>query len=89
MGDRNGVVGAYILAGGGREGAGGRRLRAGRLPEYESMIAKISWDQWQKIADGGTLVCPTDPTFRLWLSNQMVEVLPYTLVEDHDDRGCP
>jgi 2-polyprenyl-6-methoxyphenol hydroxylase-like FAD-dependent oxidoreductase len=74
MGTGMAVVGAYILAGELAQ-AGGDYVLA--FERYESLMRSFV-DQCQKIADGGTdWFVPRTP-FRLWLSNQMWKILPYT-----------
>jgi 2-polyprenyl-6-methoxyphenol hydroxylase-like FAD-dependent oxidoreductase len=74
MGTGMAVVGAYILAGELAEAGGDYALAFER---YETMMRRFV-DQCQKIADGGTdWFVPRTP-LRLWLSNQMWKILPYT-----------
>jgi 2-polyprenyl-6-methoxyphenol hydroxylase-like FAD-dependent oxidoreductase len=74
MGTGMAVVGAYILAGELAQAGGDYSLAFER---YESLMRNFV-DQCQKIADGGTdWFVPRTP-LRLWLSNQMWKILPYT-----------
>jgi 2-polyprenyl-6-methoxyphenol hydroxylase-like FAD-dependent oxidoreductase len=74
MGTGMAVVGAYILAGELAQAGGDYALAFER---YESQMRSFV-DQCQKIADGGTdWFVPRTP-LRLWLSNQMWKILPYT-----------
>jgi 2-polyprenyl-6-methoxyphenol hydroxylase-like FAD-dependent oxidoreductase len=74
MGTGMAVVGAYILAGELTQAGGDYALAFAR---YESLMRNFV-DQCQKIADGGTdWFVPRTP-LRLWLSNQMWKILPYT-----------
>jgi 2-polyprenyl-6-methoxyphenol hydroxylase-like FAD-dependent oxidoreductase len=74
MGTGMAVVGAYILAGELAQAGGDHSLAFQR---YESLMRNFV-DKCQKIADGGTdWFVPRTP-LRLWLSNQMWKILPYT-----------
>jgi 2-polyprenyl-6-methoxyphenol hydroxylase-like FAD-dependent oxidoreductase len=74
MGTGMAVVGAYILAGELAQAGGDYALA---FESYESLMRTFV-DQCQEIADGGTdWFVPRTP-FRLWLSNQMWKILPYT-----------
>jgi 2-polyprenyl-6-methoxyphenol hydroxylase-like FAD-dependent oxidoreductase len=74
MGTGMAVVGAYILAGELTQAGGDYALAFAR---YESLMRNFV-DQCQKIAAGGTdWFVPRTP-LRLWLSNQMWKILPYT-----------
>ena len=68
------VVGAYVLAGELAE-AGGDYGAA--FASYERLMREFV-QKCQGLADGGTdWFIPRTP-FRLWLSNQMWKILPYT-----------
>jgi 2-polyprenyl-6-methoxyphenol hydroxylase-like FAD-dependent oxidoreductase len=74
MGTGMAVVGAYILAGELAQAGGDYALAFER---YETLMRSFV-EQCQKIADGGTdWFVPRTP-FRLWLSNQMWKILPFT-----------
>ena len=74
MGTGMAVVGAYVLAGELME-AGGDYQAAFR--SYECLMRDFV-KQCQQLADGGTDWFVPRTRFRLWLSNQMWRVLPYT-----------
>jgi 2-polyprenyl-6-methoxyphenol hydroxylase-like FAD-dependent oxidoreductase len=74
MGTGMAVVGAYILAGELAEADGDYALAFER---YEGLMRKFV-EQCQGIADGGTDWFVPRTRFRLWLSNQMWKILPYT-----------
>jgi 2-polyprenyl-6-methoxyphenol hydroxylase-like FAD-dependent oxidoreductase len=74
MGTGMAVVGAYILAGELAEADGDYALAFER---YERLMRKFV-EQCQGIADGGTDWFVPRTRFRLWLSNQMWKILPYT-----------
>jgi len=74
MGTGMAVVGAYILAGELAEVDGDYALAFER---YESLMRRFV-EQCQGIADGGTDWFVPRTRFRLWLSNQMWKILPYT-----------
>jgi 2-polyprenyl-6-methoxyphenol hydroxylase-like FAD-dependent oxidoreductase len=74
MGTGMAVIGAYVLAGELAEADGDYELAFER---YESLMRDFV-KKCQGIADGGTdWFVPRTP-FRLWLSNQMWKILPYT-----------
>ena len=74
MGTGMAVVGAYVLAGELAEAQGDPALA---FPNYESRMREFV-RKCQAIADGGTdWFVPRTP-FRLWLSNQMWKILPWT-----------
>jgi 2-polyprenyl-6-methoxyphenol hydroxylase-like FAD-dependent oxidoreductase len=74
MGTGMAVVGAYILAGELAEADGDF---AGAFEKYECLMRKFV-KQCQGLADGGTDWFVPRTRFRLWLSNQMWKMLPYT-----------
>ncbi|HZS55431.1 MAG TPA: FAD-dependent monooxygenase [Bryobacteraceae bacterium] len=74
MGTGMAVVGAYILAGELSQADGDYTLAFER---YESLMRDFV-KRGQGIADGGTDWFVPRTRFRLWLSNQMWKVLPYT-----------
>jgi 2-polyprenyl-6-methoxyphenol hydroxylase-like FAD-dependent oxidoreductase len=74
MGTGMAVVGAYVLAGELAEADGDFALAFDR---YESLMREFV-KKCQGIADGGTDWFVPRTRFRLWLSNQMWKVLPYT-----------
>jgi 2-polyprenyl-6-methoxyphenol hydroxylase-like FAD-dependent oxidoreductase len=74
MGTGMAVVGAYILAGELAEADGDYALAFER---YESLMRKFV-EQCQGLAEGGTDWFVPRTRFRLWLSNQMWKILPYT-----------
>jgi 2-polyprenyl-6-methoxyphenol hydroxylase-like FAD-dependent oxidoreductase len=74
MGTGMAVVGAYILAGELMEADGDPGVAFER---YEHLMRNFV-KQCQQLADGGTDWFVPRTRFRLWLSNQMWRVLPYT-----------
>jgi 2-polyprenyl-6-methoxyphenol hydroxylase-like FAD-dependent oxidoreductase len=74
MGTGMAVVGAYILAGELAEAAGDYVLAFKRYELLMREFVKLC----QGIADGGTDWFVPRTRFRLWLSNQMWKILPYT-----------
>jgi 2-polyprenyl-6-methoxyphenol hydroxylase-like FAD-dependent oxidoreductase len=74
MGTSMAIVGAYVLAGE-LAAAGGDYAVAFR--RYEASMRDFV-SKCQSIADGGTEWFVPRTRFRLWLSNQMWKVLPYT-----------
>jgi len=74
MGTGMAVVGAYVLAGELAEADGNYALAFQR---YESLMRDFV-KRCQGIADGGTDWFVPRTRFRLWLSNQMWKMLPYT-----------
>ena len=74
MGTGMAVVGAYVLAGELAEADGDYVLAFER---YESLMREFV-KACQGIADGGTEWFVPRNRFRLWLSNQMWKILPYT-----------
>jgi 2-polyprenyl-6-methoxyphenol hydroxylase-like FAD-dependent oxidoreductase len=74
MGTGMAVVGAYVLAGELAEAHGHYALAFER---YEILMREFV-NKCQGIADGGTDWFVPRTRFRLWLSNQMWRVLPYT-----------
>jgi 2-polyprenyl-6-methoxyphenol hydroxylase-like FAD-dependent oxidoreductase len=74
MGTGMAVVGAYVLAGELMEADGDYEVACER---YEGLMRDFV-QQCQQIADGGTDWFVPRTRFRLWLSNQMWRVLPYT-----------
>ena len=74
MGTGMAVVGAYVLAGELAEAEGDYALAFER---YESLMREFV-EKCQGIADGGTDWFVPRTRFRLWLSNQMWKILPYT-----------
>jgi 2-polyprenyl-6-methoxyphenol hydroxylase-like FAD-dependent oxidoreductase len=74
MGTGMAVVGAYVLAGELMEAEGNPGVAFER---YERLMRGFV-KQCQEIADGGTDWFVPRTRFRLWLSNQMWRVLPYT-----------
>jgi 2-polyprenyl-6-methoxyphenol hydroxylase-like FAD-dependent oxidoreductase len=74
MGTGMAVIGAYILAGELAQADGNYTLAFDR---YESLMRSFV-DQCQKLADDGTDWFVPRTRFRLWLSNQMWKILPYT-----------
>ncbi|HET6217500.1 MAG TPA: FAD-dependent monooxygenase [Acidobacteriaceae bacterium] len=74
MGTGMAVVGAYVLAGELMETDGDCGVAFER---YESLMRDFV-KRCQEIADGGTDWFVPRTRFRLWLSNQMWRVLPYT-----------
>jgi 2-polyprenyl-6-methoxyphenol hydroxylase-like FAD-dependent oxidoreductase len=74
MGTGMAVVGAYILAGELAEADGNYEIAFER---YESLMREFV-TKCQGIADGGTDWFVPRTHFRLWLSNQMWKILPYT-----------
>ncbi len=74
MGTGMAVVGAYVLAGELAEADGDFTLAFDR---YESLMRDFV-EKCQGIADGGTDWFVPRTRFRLWLSNQMWKILPYT-----------
>ena len=74
MGTGMAVLGAYILAGELAEAGGDYTIAFAR---YESLMRDFV-KKCQEIADGGTDWFVPRTRFRLWLSNQMWKILPYT-----------
>jgi 2-polyprenyl-6-methoxyphenol hydroxylase-like FAD-dependent oxidoreductase len=74
MGTGMAVVGAYVLAGELAEAGGDHTLAFER---YESLMREFV-TRCQGIADGGTDWFVPRTRFRLWLSQQMWKILPYT-----------
>ena len=74
MGTGMAVVGAYVLAGELAEAGGDYALAFER---YEGLMRDFV-QKCQGIADGGTDWFVPRTRFRLWLSNQMWKILPYT-----------
>ena len=74
MGTGMAVVGAYVLAGELAEAEGDYALAFER---YEGLMRDFV-QKCQGIADGGTDWFVPRTRFRLWLSNQMWKILPYT-----------
>jgi 2-polyprenyl-6-methoxyphenol hydroxylase-like FAD-dependent oxidoreductase len=74
MGSGMAVVGAYVLAGELAEADGNHALAFER---YESLMRNFV-KRCQEIADGGTEWFVPRTRFRLWMSNQLWKVLPYT-----------
>lgn len=74
MGTGMAVLGAYILAGELAEADGDYAIAFAR---YESLMRDFV-KKCQELADGGTDWFVPRTRFRLWLSNQMWKVLPYT-----------
>lgn len=74
MGTGMAVVGAYVLAGELAEADGNYALAFER---YESLMRDFV-KRCQAIADGGTDWFVPRTRFRLWMSNQMWKILPYT-----------
>jgi 2-polyprenyl-6-methoxyphenol hydroxylase-like FAD-dependent oxidoreductase len=74
MGTGMAVVGAYVLAGELAEADGDHRIA---FANYESLMREFV-KKCQAIADGGTDWFVPRTRFRLWLSNQMWKILPYT-----------
>lgn len=74
MGTGMAVVGAYVLAGELAEADGDYRVA---FANYESRMRTFV-EKCQGIADGGTDWFVPRTRFRLWLSNQMWKILPYT-----------
>jgi 2-polyprenyl-6-methoxyphenol hydroxylase-like FAD-dependent oxidoreductase len=74
MGTGMAVVGAYVLAGELAEADGDYTLAFER---YEGLMRDFV-QKCQGIADGGTDWFVPRTRFRLWLSNQMWKILPYT-----------
>jgi len=74
MGTGMAVVGAYVLAGELMEANGDYGVAFER---YEGLMRDFV-KQCQQIADGGTDWFVPRTRFRLWLSNQMWRILPYT-----------
>lgn len=74
MGTGMAVVGAYVLAGELMEADGAYQVAFQR---YDFLMRDFV-KQCQQIADGGTDWFVPRTRFRLWLSNQMWRVLPYT-----------
>jgi 2-polyprenyl-6-methoxyphenol hydroxylase-like FAD-dependent oxidoreductase len=74
MGTGMAVVGAYVLAGELMEADGNYEVACER---YEGLMRNFV-TQCQQLADGGTDWFVPRTRFRLWLSNQMWRVLPYT-----------
>jgi 2-polyprenyl-6-methoxyphenol hydroxylase-like FAD-dependent oxidoreductase len=74
MGTGMAVVGAYVLAGELAEADGDHRMA---FAKYESLMREFV-KKCQGIADGGTDWFVPRTRFRLWLSNQMWKILPYT-----------
>ena len=74
MGTGMAVVGAYVLAGELAEADGDHRVA---FAKYESLMREFV-KKCQGIADGGTDWFVPRTRFRLWLSNQMWKILPYT-----------
>jgi 2-polyprenyl-6-methoxyphenol hydroxylase-like FAD-dependent oxidoreductase len=74
MGTGMAVVGAYVLAGELAEADGDYAVAFQR---YESFMRDFV-SKCQGIADGGTEWFVPRTRFRLWLSNQMWKILPYT-----------
>lgn len=74
MGTGMAVVGAYVLAGELAEADGNYGVAFER---YETLMREFV-RKCQGIADGGTEWFVPRTRFRLWLSNQMWKVLPYT-----------
>jgi 2-polyprenyl-6-methoxyphenol hydroxylase-like FAD-dependent oxidoreductase len=74
MGTGMAVVGAYVLAGELAEADGDHRVP---FEKYESLMREFV-NKCQGIADGGTDWFVPRTRFRLWLSNQMWKIIPYT-----------
>jgi 2-polyprenyl-6-methoxyphenol hydroxylase-like FAD-dependent oxidoreductase len=74
MGTGMAVVGAYVLAG---ELAEARGNYHSAFSSYESLMREFV-QKCQGLADGGTEWFVPRTRFRLWLSNQMWKILPYT-----------
>jgi 2-polyprenyl-6-methoxyphenol hydroxylase-like FAD-dependent oxidoreductase len=74
MGTGMAVVGAYVLAGEMAEGSGDYHIA---FENYETLMREFV-EKCQGIADGGTDWFVPKTRFRLWLSNQMWKILPYT-----------
>ena len=74
MGTGMAVVGAYVLAGELAEADGDYRVA---FANYENRMRTFV-EKCQGIADGGTDWFVPRTRFRLWLSNQMWKILPYT-----------
>jgi 2-polyprenyl-6-methoxyphenol hydroxylase-like FAD-dependent oxidoreductase len=74
MGTGMAVVGAYVLAGELAESDGDY---ASAFASYESLMRGFV-NKCQGIADGGTDWFVPRTRFRLWMSNQMWKILPYT-----------
>lgn len=74
MGTGMAVVGAYVLAGELAEANGDFEIA---FENYESRMRGFA-EKCQGIADGGTDWFVPRTRFRLWLSNQMWKILPYT-----------
>jgi len=74
MGTGMAVVGAYVLAGELAEADGDYAMAFER---YECLMRDFV-EKCQGIADGGTDWFVPRTRFRLWLSNQMWKILPYT-----------
>jgi 2-polyprenyl-6-methoxyphenol hydroxylase-like FAD-dependent oxidoreductase len=74
MGTGMAVVGAYVLAGELMQADGDYEVACARYEELMRDFVK----QCQQLADGGTDWFVPRTRFRLWLSNQMWRVLPYT-----------
>jgi 2-polyprenyl-6-methoxyphenol hydroxylase-like FAD-dependent oxidoreductase len=74
MGTGMAVVGAYILAGELMEADGDHGVA---FESYERLMRDFV-KRCQEIADGGTDWFVPRTRFRLWLSNQMWRILPYT-----------
>jgi 2-polyprenyl-6-methoxyphenol hydroxylase-like FAD-dependent oxidoreductase len=74
MGTGMAVVGAYVLAGELAEADGDHRVA---FEKYESLMREFV-NKCQGIADGGTDWFVPRTRFRLWLSNQMWKIIPYT-----------
>ena len=74
MGTGMAVVGAYVLAGELAEANGNFEIA---FENYESRMRGFA-EKCQGIADGGTDWFVPRTRFRLWLSNQMWKILPYT-----------
>jgi len=74
MGTSMAVVGAYVLAGELAEADGDHALAFTR---YESLMREFV-NKCQGLADGGADWFIPQTRFRLWLSNQIWKVLPYT-----------
>ncbi|HVT98546.1 MAG TPA: FAD-dependent monooxygenase [Acidobacteriaceae bacterium] len=74
MGTGMAVVGAYVLAGELAEAEGDYRIA---FQQYESRMREFV-RKCQGIAEGGTDWFVPRTRFRLWLSNQMWKILPYT-----------
>jgi 2-polyprenyl-6-methoxyphenol hydroxylase-like FAD-dependent oxidoreductase len=74
MGTGMAVVGAYVLAGELAEASGDYRIA---FRNYENLMREFV-QKCQGLADGGTEWFVPRTRLRLWLSNQMWKILPYT-----------